>query len=201
MKKKLIFFVFIFVCLSLCTNARIFAFDESSIRVSEQTEGAKENSVQSPLLTQTSSEQNTEPVEYVLPYPGILPDHPLYLFKTIRDAMLEFFINTPAKKTELYLLQSDKHLSMTLILVNEKKYDIARTTLEKSSDYFQKALTQLGNASRGTSGHLVSQMKLSAAKHIQVLGDISATKELLPQATEAQKIRGLLLQKLEAMEK
>ncbi len=60
-------------------------------------------------------------VEYNLPYPGILPDHPLYFLKQLRDKILDFLITDPVKKAEFYILQADKRLSMGIALTDEKK--------------------------------------------------------------------------------
>ena len=42
-------------------------------------------------------------VKYELPYPGILPDNPLYFLKQIRDWIMERLITDPLKKIEFYM--------------------------------------------------------------------------------------------------
>ena len=49
-------------------------------------------------------------IQYELPYPGILPDNPLYFLKAIRDNVLGFFITDPLKKADYSLLMADKRL-------------------------------------------------------------------------------------------
>ena len=57
-----------------------------------------------------------EKVIYNLPYPGLLPDSPLYITKVIRDKITDFLTRDNLKKAELYLLYSDKRVSMSLVL-------------------------------------------------------------------------------------
>lgn len=75
---------------------------------------------------------------YQLPYPGILPDHPFYPFKLIRDNLMTFFTREPIKKSEQYLLLSDKKASMSLELIKKDKYQLAITTFSKGEKYFFK---------------------------------------------------------------
>lgn len=79
------------------------------------------------------------PVEYTLPYPGILPDHPLYFFKRLRDQILLTFISSPVRKVEFYILLADKHLQMAILLLNKNKPELALTTVQKSVDYLTSA--------------------------------------------------------------
>src|SRR5690242_14827815 len=83
-------------------------------------------------------------VNYTLPYPGILPDNPLYFFKTLRDNILTFFISDPLKKSSFYLLQSDKRLEASWYLLknSSKNLPLALTTLSKSNNYFELSLSQ-----------------------------------------------------------
>ena len=68
-------------------------------------------------------------VEYELPYPGLLPDNPLYYLKAIRDNILKFLIRDPMKKAEFDLLQSDKRLGASYALLKKGNYDLCITTL------------------------------------------------------------------------
>jgi len=55
-----------------------------------------------------SLDTRKQSIDYTLPYPGLLPDNPLYPLKMIRDRIILFLINDSAKRTEYYLLQADK---------------------------------------------------------------------------------------------
>jgi hypothetical protein len=123
-------------------------------------------------------------VEYTLPYPGILPDHPLYFMKRFRDVVLEMVIVEPVRKSEFYILQGDKRLQMGSMLVEQKKFALAESTVSKAEKYIEKAVT--GLTTYKTSGgiiapYVVEHAELAIAKHMEVL------KELLAQAPEAQK--------------
>lgn len=84
-----------------------------------------------------------EEEEYVLPYPGILPDHPLYSLKRIRDYVLEILISDQHKKVEYYILQGDKRLNMALFLHDAEKYDYIPDVLLEAEEYVRKAQDQL----------------------------------------------------------
>ncbi|KKR79472.1 MAG: hypothetical protein UU25_C0013G0009 [Microgenomates group bacterium GW2011_GWB1_40_9] len=130
----------------------------------------------------------TEPVvikiEYALPYPGILPDHPLYFVKRVRDAVLEMVIIEPVRKSEFYILQADKRLQMGIMFIEQKKFSLAETTISKAEKYMEKAVT--GLSTYKTSGgviapYVIEHAEKAAAKHAEVL------QELLVQVPEAQK--------------
>src|SRR5579883_115828 len=68
------------------------------------------DSSQSAGSSQSAAVSPTGVPDYVLPYPGILPDNPFYFLKVLRDRLILFFISNPTKKSSFYLLQSDKRL-------------------------------------------------------------------------------------------
>lgn len=126
----------------------------------------------------------TTKIDYALPYPGILPDHPLYFMKRVRDAILEVLIMEPIRKSEFYILQGDKRLEMGIMLVEQKKFALAETTVSKAEKYMEKAV--LGLMTYKTSGgviapYVIEHVQKALAKHMEVL------QELLVQAPEAQK--------------
>lgn len=123
-------------------------------------------------------------VDYTLPYPGILPDHPLYFMKRFRDAVLEMVIIEPVRKSEFYILQGDKRLQMGIMLVEQKKFSLAETTVSKAEKYMEKAV--VGLTTYKTSGgviapYVIEHTQKALAKHTEVL------QELLTQVPEAQK--------------
>lgn len=123
-------------------------------------------------------------VEYLLSYPGILPDHPLYKLKALRDAILEFIISDPLKKTEFYILQADKRLGMGMALINEQKSMLAETTVSKGTKYLIKAVDQINlYAKNGTPipGYLVDKITKSLQKQEEVI------TELITKAAETDK--------------
>jgi hypothetical protein len=120
---------------------------------------------------------STKKSEYVLPYPGILPDHPLYFLKTVRDRIIELLVVDPARRAEFYLLQSDKWLSATQVLLEKGKKDLAQTLLNNSSVRLALAIDQLtslkGNGKPVPTG-TIDRFKNAIQKHIEVLTDFEA---------------------------
>lgn len=78
-------------------------------------------------------------VNYQLPYPGILPDHPLYPLKVFRDKVYDFLLSDPIKKAEFKLLMADKRLAMSYLLLNKGKTQLSEQTVSKSSKYYEEA--------------------------------------------------------------
>ena len=88
----------------------------------------------------------TPAVVYDLAYPGLLPDHPLYFFKVIRDKVVSSLINDPVKRAEFNLLTSDKRFNAAISLVEKKKYEKALDTLSKSNNYLHDSIVSLEKA-------------------------------------------------------
>ena len=83
---------------------------------------------------------------YELPYPGLLPDHPLYFIKMLRDRIIGFFISDPIKKAEFDILQADKRLNGAVYLFYKKsseKDELAISTISKGQNYFSDALVKI----------------------------------------------------------
>lgn len=120
-------------------------------------------------------------VIYNLPYPGLLPDSPLYITKIIRDRITDFLTRDNLKKAELYLLYSDKRTSMSLVLASKGKSQLAIDTFVKGEKYFLKIPELLKSAKKqGTQApsSFVETLKLSNAKHKELIEELIKT---LPQ--------------------
>lgn len=132
----------------------------------------------------TSDSSASAKVEYTLPYPGVLPDNPVYFLKAIRDRLVSYLINDPLKKAEFNLLTSDKKANAALYLADQKKYDLSITSFSKSTNYFIEGVGKLDEAiTLGKDGSTVLQhMKLAVEKHQEVLQSIGerAPKNLKP---------------------
>lgn len=125
----------------------------------------------------TKSAQLVSPTptpEYVLPYPGILPDSPLYFLKAFRDRIVSLLISSPLKKAEFDLLQADKRLNSGVYLVEKGEIELAQSTISKGENYFEEAIIQAQEATK--QGHktadLVQRLSRSATKHQKVLKDL-----------------------------
>lgn len=122
-----------------------------------------------------------EKVIYNLPYPGLLPDSPLYITKIIRDRITDFLTRDNLKKAELYLLYSDKRASMSLVLASKGKSQLAIDTFVKGEKYFLKIPELLKSAKKqGTQApsSFVETLKLSNAKHKELIEELI---KILPQ--------------------
>lgn len=157
MKKIFLSLGFFLTFLFLSSNA-IFAQEDLSIK-----EGA---------ITPTLPEIK-KIVDYQLPYPGLLPDNPLYFAKAIRDAVVDFLISSPLKKADFYLLQADKRLNAGVYLVKlgESKYNLAQSTISKGQNYFEKAISKAEEAKRQGMDikDLARRLSDSSKKHQEVL--------------------------------
>lgn len=117
--------------------------------------------------------------EYLLPFPGILPDHPLYFFKQVRDGILDRLIVDPLRKAEFHVLQADKRLNMGKVLIEQGKGTLAETTISKGEKYMERAvsgLTAFKSTGRPVPASLVDRLTRSMEKHVEVLdGLITST--------------------------
>lgn len=115
--------------------------------------------------------------DYTLPYPGLLPDSPLYFLKTFRDQVIAFFISDPVKKSSFYLLQSDKRLESSWYLLKEgrSKDALALSTLSKSNNYVSLSLSQaqLAIKSGENLNGLGQQLRSAIAKHEVVVAQMA----------------------------
>lgn len=111
-------------------------------------------------------------VDYALPYPGLLPDNPLYAIKKIRDTVLIFFSRNNVRKVELYFLFSDKKIYMASELAKKGKWNlVSQTTTEAQSDFLKVAELLRTSKKQGTSAPsgLIQKIKLSNEKHREVI--------------------------------
>lgn len=117
-------------------------------------------------------EETEKKQEYMLPYPGVLPDHPLYIVKRLRDWILDRLIVDPLRKVEFYVLQADKRLNMGVVLIDRKKDVLGEEVISKGEKYFNNAIYTL--LARKTEGkevptYLVEKLERSLEKHTEVL--------------------------------
>jgi len=131
-------------------------------------------SFNSAALAQVASESAKN--NYQLPYPGLLPDNPLYFLKAARDRIIEFLISDPLKKAEFDLLSADKRLAVGVALFDKKKYELSETTISKGENYFEDGIKNLDNAKREgrqIDPSLLVNFDLSTKKHKEILGSLT----------------------------
>ncbi len=122
-----------------------------------------------------------EKIAYNLPYPGLLPDSPLYLVKIVRDRITDFLTRDNLKKAELYLLYSDKRAAMSLVLARKGKSQLAIDTFTKGEKYFLKIPNLLKSAKKQggqAPSNFIEILKLSNAKHKELIEELI---KILPQ--------------------
>lgn len=132
----------------------------------------------SPVHAQDESSQSAafpsptpKTIEYFMAYPGILPDNPLYLFKAARDRLVGILISDAYKRTDFYILNSDKRLSAALSLFAKNKPELAITTLSKSNNYMHMAISELALVKEEKKDHnaLREKARTSIDKHLELL--------------------------------
>ncbi|MEK7551360.1 MAG: DUF5667 domain-containing protein [Patescibacteria group bacterium] len=125
---------------------------------------AKENQDSSPSAVM-------ETIQYEIPYPGLLPDNPLYYLKVIRDNILKFLISDPLKKTEFSLLQADKRLGGAKLLLDKGKAELSITTLSKSGNYFEDAISNVQKAKKEGEdvNAILDQLLKASQKHQEII--------------------------------
>lgn len=130
-------------------------------------------------ITPTVVTPTPTPVDYQLPYPGLLPDSPLYKLKTLRDKIISFLISDPLKRAQFDLLQSDKRLAASWMLSMEKpsKNQLISDTLSKGDNYFSEGIDQLNLSKKQGLDitDLTHSFYLSSLKHSEVIQSMEKT--------------------------
>jgi len=124
----------------------------------------------------SASSSSSPEINYELPYPGLLPDSPLYIFRVIRDRVVGFLISDPLKKAEFDLLQADKRLNAGIYLFNQGKTALSFSTVSKAENYFEEALGQVGQAKKQGKDikDIEGRLRNALNKHEQELGILTA---------------------------
>lgn len=116
--------------------------------------------------------------EYLLPYPGMLPDHPLYVIKRLRDWILDKLIADPLRRVEFNILQADKRLNMGIFLAQKGNAQLAEEVISKGEKYLNSALfglLALKTEGKEVPSYLVERLMRSLEKHEVELKKLSKT--------------------------
>ena len=169
--------LFAFLVLGVSIFKASAQVDEDSVtpweKVGENaTEGG--NFVVPPEETTASADlvlPDNKKADYVLPYPGILPDHPLYFLKMIRDRIWLILTTNPLKKAEVLLLFADKRIGAAAALVSGNKSSLGLTTAAKAEKYLERAMDQERVAGEnGVVAHsFLKKLEKSCAKHEELI--------------------------------
>lgn len=147
--------------------AQISFAQTAGVEINKQVKG--EDSVLENNATD-SAETIEEEVQYELAYPGMLPDNPLYFFKTLRDAVVKFLISDPLKEAEFNVLTANKRAYAALLLAEKGKEELALETLSKSNNYLHEATVALSKAKakKMDINKTLDKLQKSVKKHEQV---------------------------------
>jgi hypothetical protein len=125
------------------------------------------------------SPTSTPSLEYQLPYPGLLPDHPLYIVKRLRDRILLLTARTSERRVTLELLFADKHLSMGQILWERGDVSLAVTTIEEGELYLLRAVSDLIALEKKESipPGFADKLELAGRKHADIITRLIASAD------------------------
>lgn len=130
------------------------------------------------LISSQSITITEKKVVYELPYPGILPDNPLYFLKKTRDIIMDFTTRDNLKKAKRYLQISDKDVNAGVLLVKKGKNTLAVDTILEGEQYSVKIPALLKAAKiQGESpdAQFVEKLNLSNNKHREVVQQLLKT--------------------------
>lgn len=147
---------------------------------------------------ESMASSSSQTVNYELPYPGLLPDSPIYFLRIIRDKMVSFLISDPLKKSEFDLLQADKRLNAGIYLFKKGKVSMSISTISKAENYFEQAIEKAKEArSEGMAINEITRKLIDSSKKHQEELDFLEKKS--PQNFKAS--FELLLQRVNNFEK
>lgn len=113
--------------------------------------------------------------DYTLPWPGILPDHPLYKLKVLRNKIIAKMIIDPVKKIESDLLMADKTIYASKLLVDKGKIALAKDTALKGENFYSILVQDYNNAllkGKKIPSSLDWKITLAAIKHQEIFKEL-----------------------------
>lgn len=121
--------------------------------------------------TNAATIQEAAEVKYYLPYPGLLPDSPLYKVKMLRDKLSLLMVVDPLKKSQKELLFADKRINAAQVLIEGGKKRLGVATATKAEKYLeQSAQRVIGVQKEGKDvKSWLLTLKTAAAKHEQLM--------------------------------
>lgn len=155
-----------------------------------------------PQDSATVSAQKTEvqpQVMYYLPYPGVLPDNPLYRVKVARDWVQLWLTFNPLQKAQRELLYADKRVNAAKALIEGGKPELGVSTATKAEKYLEQAVNSTLTLQQ--SGKDVKSLLLTLAKATTKHGEV--LQQLLPRTSgaDSQSLGGALTLTLSLQEK
>jgi len=142
---------------------------------------------------ESSADINDIEIPYNLAYPGkILPDHPLWPLKALRDKICLSILTNHEKKAEVTLLFADKRIQMSQTFFEKGESEIAYATLIRAERYLMEA-SELEKSSRKkgiNTSEFARVMTYASLKHIEMLKTLQniAPEDAKPKIIELEKI-------------
>src|SRR3990167_7791207 len=130
----------------------------------------------SPILApqRTPELESTPSTEYILPYPGMLPDNPIYKLKTARDRLLIMFISSPANRADKYISLADRLFVEALKVAEKDKISLAVHTAFKAEHQMTLAVSSIVNIDSPEQFKEIKEKTLLASqKHRELLAGIA----------------------------
>lgn len=154
----------------LVVASLVFAFAVLGTSVLKTTQPQYAFSQKSILGTASPSAS----VDYFLPYPGILPDSPLWTLKALRDKFWLFITRDHSKRADLLLLFADKRIGMAKALIEGGKAEIGVATAVKAEGYLEDAFAEQEKAAgRGVdTADFLEKLGMASLKHKEVLENL-----------------------------
>jgi len=114
-------------------------------------------------------------IGYQLPYPGILPDSPIYFLKVARDQTMLWLIRDDGHRAFYLLLLSDKRMTAGESLINHSKKSVGAMSIVKSEEYFGQAVdfAMVAKNKGMDTSDLFAKLTVSSAKHREVISQLS----------------------------
>lgn len=113
-------------------------------------------------------------VEYVLAYPGILPDNPLYKLKMIRDRLWLWLTTNTVKRAGLLLLYADKRVGAGKVLIEGNQVPLGISTLVKGEKYLEQAIweAEKAKAKEIKIDDLAKKLSRASLRHIEIVTEL-----------------------------
>lgn len=131
----------------------------------DSTDSVMQESVETPAMDVRGED------EYPLLYPGLLPDHPLYFLKMVRDRIQLWLTRDPLARAQMLLSFADKRVASSLALAEKGKAGLAASTATKAELYLEQSAEEAQKAAeRGVDvSEFYSTYSRASRKHEQVL--------------------------------
>lgn len=176
-KRRIIFSLLSFFVASLILAESILAVREANFKVLGEASKTATEAGEATMGAGLVLPAATESVDYYLPYPGILPDHPLYWLKMGRDRLLLWLTKEPTARIERLLLYANKRVGAAEVLIKGGKVNLGLSTASKAEKYLEEAVTvleRLETEDGAKAARIKEELKRATEKHIELLEELLA---------------------------